>query len=233
MPAKQFHHAHRTGWLRAAVMGANDGAISTTSLLFGIAAAHGAHGELITAGVAGLVAGAMAMAAGEFVSVSSQADTEQADLRLERQGLLADSLLEHQELAAIYVRRGLDPAFAAEVAKQLMAFDALGAHAREELGISEFKQPRPFQAAWASALSFAAGAALPLLTACMVPAPVLIPALGATAFVVLSVLGASAALIGGGNMLIGTLRVLFWGAVAMAVTAGAGTMFALLSSAQR
>jgi VIT1/CCC1 family predicted Fe2+/Mn2+ transporter len=228
MPAKQFHHAHRTGWLRAAVMGANDGTISTTSLLFGIAAAHSSHGELITAGVAGLVAGAMAMAAGEFVSVSSQADAEQADLRLERQGLLANSLLEHQELAAIYVKRGLDAALAAEVANQLMAFDALGAHAREELGISEFKQPRPFQAAWASALSFAAGAALPLLTAFIVPSVVLIPALGAIALVVLSVLGSLAAYIGGANLIIGTLRVLVWGAVAMGVTASAGAGFAFL-----
>src|SRR5271165_4537840 len=178
--AKELHHTRRIGWLRAAVLGANDGILSTSSLVLGVAAAHATHSNILVAGVAGLVAGAMSMAAGEYVSVHSQADTEQADLGLERAELKADDLGEHQELAAIYVARGLDPLLAKEVAQQLMAHDALDAHARDELGISSAFSARPIQAALASAGSFAVGALMPLLVAALAPAAAVIPLVSGT-----------------------------------------------------
>jgi VIT1/CCC1 family predicted Fe2+/Mn2+ transporter len=219
------HRTQHIGWLRAAVLGANDGIVSTASLVVGVAAAHAARGELLTAGVAGLVAGAMSMAAGEYVSVSSQADTEKADLGRERQELAADSVHEHEELAGIYVARGLDPALAKQVAIQLMAKDALGAHARDELGISEITTARPEQAALASAATFAVGAALPLVIAFFVPEGALIPAVAGTSLVFLAGLGALSAKTGGAPILRATWRVTFWGALAMALTAGVGALF--------
>lgn len=219
------HLIERIGWLRAAVLGANDGIISTASLVLGVAAAHSTHGNILVAGIAGLVAGAMSMAAGEYVSVHSQADTEQADLARERAELATDGESEHKELAAIYVARGLDPSLASQVAEQLMAHDAIGAHARDELGISETLSARPIQAALASAGSFAVGAALPLLVAASAPEAVLIPLVSGTSLVFLALLGGVAARAGGAGVIVGTIRVLFWGAVAMAVTAGVGALF--------
>lgn len=219
---KEFHNTHRTGWLRAAVMGANDGLVSTASLVLGVASAHAARGSILLAGTAGLVAGAMAMAAGEYVSVSSQADTEQADLEIELKGFELDSDAEHAELAEIYVQRGLTSELAEEVAKQLMEFDALGAHARDELGISEVLKARPLQAAAASAASFTVGAAIPLLTTLGAPEDDLIGLVAAASLVFLAVLGALAAHAGGANRLKGATRVLLWGALAMAATAGVG-----------
>ena len=219
---------HRTGaarWLRAAVLGADDGIISTASLILGVAAAHGGRGNLLLTGVAGLVAGAMSMAAGEYVSVHSQADTEQADLALERAELRTDAEGEHRELAAIYVGRGLDPALAEQVAEQLMAHDALDAHARDELGITESLKAKPIQAALASAASFAAGAAAPLLVTAFAPAAKVIPLVSATSLICLAGMGALAARTGGANMLAGTMRATFWGALAMGVTAGVGALF--------
>nr|HEV7955272.1 VIT family protein [Candidatus Acidoferrales bacterium] len=219
---------HRTGrmnWLRAAVLGANDGILSTSSLVIGVAAAHASHSSIVVAGVAGLVAGAMSMAAGEYVSVQSQADTEEADLNLERAELQADNKGEHKELSAIYVERGLEPALAKKVAEQLMAHDALAAHARDELGITEALRARPIQAASASAASFAVGAALPLLATVLAPASALIFIVAGASLVFLAALGATAARIGGARILIGAIRVTFWGAVAMAVTAGVGWLF--------
>ena len=221
---KEFHNTHRTGWLRAAVMGANDGLVSTASLVLGVASAHAARGSILLAGTAGLVAGAMAMAAGEYVSVSSQADTEQADLAIELKGFELDSDAEHAELAEIYVQRGLTSELAQEVAKQLMEFDALGAHARDELGISEVLKARPLQAAAASAASFTVGAAIPLLTTLVAPEDNLILLVAAAALVFLAVLGAMAAHAGGANRLKGATRVLLWGALAMAATAGVGRL---------
>ena len=223
------HRTGRIGWLRAAVLGANDGILSTSSLLLGVAAAHATHRNVLVAGVAGLVAGAMSMAAGEYVSVHSQADTEQADLALERAELKADDKGEHKELKAIYVARGLDPALATKVAEQLMAHDALGAHARDELGISETLRARPIQAAMASAGSFAIGAALPLLVTAVTPTAELIPAVSGTSLVFLALLGGVAARAGGAGVAVGAIRVTFWGALAMALTAGVGALFGTIA----
>jgi VIT1/CCC1 family predicted Fe2+/Mn2+ transporter len=227
MPVRQIerHRTARVGWLRAAVLGANDGILSTASLVLGVAAAHGTHSSVLIAGVAGLVAGAMSMAAGEYVSVHSQADTEKADLQLERAELKTDNVGEHKELAAIYVARGLAPALAKQVAQQLMAHDALGAHARDELGISPSFKARPIQAAMASAGSFAIGALMPLLVAALTPAAALIPLVSGTSLLFLALLGALAAHTGGAGVMVGAIRVTFWGALAMAITAGVGALF--------
>jgi vacuolar iron transporter family protein len=222
---RESHRNQRIGWLRAAVLGANDGIVSTASLMVGVAAANVARGELLLAGVAGLVAGAMSMAAGEYVSVSSQADTEQADLARERAELKAQPEHEHQELAAIYVKRGLAPELAVQVARQLMAHDALGAHARDELGISEAMSANPVQAAFTSAATFAVGASLPLLAALAAPAALLVPVVASTSLVVLTALGTLAARTGGAPVLRAASRVVFWGALAMGLTAGAGKLF--------
>ncbi|MEP6994849.1 MAG: VIT family protein [Acidobacteriota bacterium] len=219
------HRTGRIGWLRASVLGANDGIVSTASLVLGVAAAHGSHGSVMVAGAAGLVAGAMSMAAGEYVSVHSQADTENAELERERAELKADSQGEHEELAAIYVGRGLDPHLARKVAEQLMAHDALGAHARDELGISETLSARPIQAALTSAASFAVGAAMPLMVTGVVPEGALIPVVSGTSLAFLALLGALAARTGGASVLAGAVRVTFWGALAMAITAGVGALF--------
>jgi vacuolar iron transporter family protein len=221
---KEKHRTDRIAWLRAAVLGANDGILSTASLVLGVAAAHGNHSSTLVAGVAGLVAGAMSMAAGEYVSVHSQADSEEAELALERSELRTDNVGEHKELAAIYVSRGLTPALAKQVADQLMAKDALEAHARDELGISETTRARPIQAALASAASFAAGAAMPLLVTALAPVTSLIALVSATSLLFLALLGGLAAYAGGANILPGALRVTFWGALAMAVTAGIGRL---------
>jgi VIT1/CCC1 family predicted Fe2+/Mn2+ transporter len=227
MPVRQIerHRTARVGWLRAAVLGANDGILSTASLVLGVAAAHGTHSSVLIAGVAGLVAGAMSMAAGEYVSVHSQADTEKADLQLERAELKTDNVGEHKELAAIYVARGLAPALAKQVAQQLMAHDALGAHARDELGISASFKARPIQAALASAGSFAVGALMPLLVVAIAPTAFLIPLVAGTSLLFLAVLGALAAHAGGAGVRVGAIRVTFWGALAMAITAGIGALF--------
>jgi VIT1/CCC1 family predicted Fe2+/Mn2+ transporter len=229
MPALRRHtERHRTdriGWLRAAVLGANDGIVSTASLVVGVAAASASHGDILITGVAGLVAGAMSMAAGEYVSVHSQADTENADLSRERAELEASPDAEQRELTAIYVSRGLEPALAQQVASQLMSHDALGAHARDELGISETMSARPVQAALASAASFAVGATLPLAVTALAPQRALIALVSATSLVFLAVLGAVAARAGGAGMLVGAWRVTFWGALAMAITAGVGALF--------
>jgi vacuolar iron transporter family protein len=222
---KEPHRTGRIGWLRATVLGANDGILSTSSLVLGVATAHSTHSNVLVAGVAGLVAGAMSMAAGEYVSVHSQADTEQADLAIERAEIKADDMGEHKELMAIYVARGLDPSLAKQVAEQLMAHDAVGAHARDELGISETLRARPIQAALASAGSFAVGAAMPLLVTAMAPATGLIPLVSGTSLVFLALLGGLAARTGGASVTMGAMRVTFWGALAMAVTAGVGSLF--------
>ena len=222
---RERHRSARVGWLRAAVLGANDGILSTASLVLGVAAAHATHSNVLVAGVAGLVAGSMSMAAGEYVSVHSQADTEKADLALERAELKADDKGEHKELTAIYVARGLKPALAKQVAEQLMDHDALGAHARDELGISETFRARPIQAALASAGSFAVGAALPLLVTAVAPAAGLIPLVAGTSLVFLALLGGLAAHAGGAGVTMGAIRVTFWGALAMALTAGVGWLF--------
>ena len=219
------HRTGRLGWLRAAVLGANDGIVSTASLVLGVAAAHASQNEVMVAGIAGLVAGAMSMAAGEYVSVQSQADSEQAELERERAELGADEEGERRELTAIYVGRGLDPTLARQVADQLMAHDALGAHARDELGISDTLAARPIQAAFASALSFAVGAALPLLTLALSPGSSLIPVVSATSLLFLALLGGLAARAGGARVRVGAVRVTFWGALAMAATAGVGALF--------
>jgi len=219
------HRIGRTGWLRAAVLGANDGILSTASLVIGVATSHANHNSVLVAGVAGLVAGAMSMAAGEYVSVHSQADTEKAELDLERAELKTDDRGEHQELAAIYVSRGLEPALAKQVADQLMAHDALGAHARDELGITESLSARPIQAALTSAASFAVGAAMPLLVAALGPESTLILLVSGTSSVFLALLGGLAAHVGGARVVAGAIRVTFWGALAMAVTAGVGALF--------
>jgi VIT1/CCC1 family predicted Fe2+/Mn2+ transporter len=222
---QERHRTERVGWLRAVVLGANDGILSTASLVLGVAAAHATHSNVMVAGVAGLVAGAMSMAAGEYVSVHSQADTERADLKLERAELKTDNEGEHRELMAIYVARGLDPKLAKQVAQQLMAHDALGAHAQDELGISVKLKPRPIQAALASAASFAVGAALPLVVTGLVPEATLIPVVSGTSLLFLALLGGLAARAGGAGVTVGALRVTFWGALAMAVTAGVGALF--------
>lgn len=219
------HRSERIGWLRAAVLGANDGIVSTASLVVGVAAAQAGTQSILVTGVAGLVAGAMSMAAGEYVSVHSQADTEEADLARERTELTSDPAAEQRELAAIYVGRGLSPELATQVAAQLMAHDALGAHARDELGISATFSARPVQAALASASSFAVGAALPLAVIVLAPATALIVWVFATALVFLALLGGIAARAGGAAVTAGAWRVTFWGALAMAITAGVGALF--------
>jgi VIT1/CCC1 family predicted Fe2+/Mn2+ transporter len=222
---RERHRTDRIGWLRAAVLGANDGIVSTASLVLGVAAAHGTHASVMVAGVAGLVAGAMSMAAGEYVSVRSQADSEEAALGMERRELAADDAGERRELTAIYVGRGVEPALARQVADQLMAHDALGAHARDELGISETLSARPIQAAFTSAASFAVGAALPLVAVAAVPMESLIPVVGGTSLVFLALLGGVAARVGGASVTTGAVRVTFWGALAMGLTAGVGALF--------
>ena len=219
------HYVHRTGWLRAAVLGANDGIVSTASLVLGVAASHATRDNVLIAGVAGLVAGAMSMAAGEYVSVSSQEATEHADLARERKELARAPEAEHRELASIYEERGLDPALAKQVAVQLMAHDALGAHARDELGITDQLSARPVQAAFASAATFAVGAALPLATVALAPRTQLTLAVGAASLVFLAALGALAARAGGAAIGPGVVRVTFWGALAMAITMGVGALF--------
>lgn len=218
------HLVERIGWLRAAVLGANDGIISTASLILGVASAS-ASANTVLAGVAGLVAGAMSMAAGEYVSVSSQRDTEQADLERERAEIAADPIYEAEELAQIYVARGLDPTLAREVSAQLMARDALGAHARDELGFSSMTTARPVQAALASAATFSAGAAAPLVLVLVSPPAMVIWTVSAGSLLFLAFLGAIGAKVGGAGLLRPTLRVLFWGALAMAITAGVGAVF--------
>jgi len=222
---RERHRTDRIGWLRAAVLGANDGIVSTASLVLGVAAANGTHGSVLVAGVAGLVAGAMSMAAGEYVSVRSQSDSEQAALAVERAEIHANPAAEHLELATIFVQRGLDPALAGQVAEQLMAHDALGAHARDELGISETFRARPIQAAFTSAASFAVGAAMPLSAAALVPVATLIPVVSGISLVFLAILGGWAARVGGAPVMTGALRVTFWGALAMGLTAGVGALF--------
>jgi VIT1/CCC1 family predicted Fe2+/Mn2+ transporter len=222
---QERHRTNRIGWLRAAVLGANDGIVSTASLVVGVAAAHATSHDVLVAGVAGLVAGAMSMAAGEYVSVSSQADTEQADIARERRELASDPKSELEELAAIYVDRGLDPALASQVAKQLTERDALAAHQRDELGISDAFSARPVQAAFASAGTFAVGAVMPLLAALGSSDNFLIPVVAATSLLFLATLGGLAAFVGGASVWVGAARVTFWGAIAMAITAGVGTLF--------
>jgi vacuolar iron transporter family protein len=219
------HRTERIGWLRAAVLGANDGIVSTASLIVGVAAASAERSEMLLAGVAGLVAGAMSMAAGEYVSVSSQADTEQADVTRERDELAAQPEFERRELAAIYVARGLTPELAAQVAEQLTEHDALGAHSRDELGVSDVLSARPVQAGLTSAASFAVGAALPLLTLLVAPASSLASVVAGTSLVCLTGLGAVSARTGGAPVRKASMRVAFWGALAMAVTAAAGRLF--------
>ena len=219
------HRTDRIGWLRAAVLGANDGIVSTASLILGVAAAHATHGDILVAGVAGLVAGAMSMAAGEYVSVHSQADTEKADIERERAELKTDDAGEHKELAAIYVGRGLDPELAKQVAEQLMAHDALGAHVRDELGISKALSARPIQAALASAASFAVGAAMPLLVTVLAPEAGLLFFVSGSSLFFLALLRAVAARAGGAPVTVGAIRVTFWGALAMGLTAGVGALF--------
>jgi VIT1/CCC1 family predicted Fe2+/Mn2+ transporter len=219
------HRTARIGWLRAAVLGANDGIVSTASLIVGVAAANAGRSEILLTGVAGLVAGAMSMAAGEYVSVSSQADTEQADMARERHELAAQPEFERRELAAIYVARGLTPELATQVAEQLTAHDALGAHARDELGVSDALSARPVQAGLTSAATFAVGAALPLITALVATAPYVAAVVSGTSLVFLTVLGAVSARTGGAPVLRASLRVAFWGALAMGLTAAVGRLF--------
>ena len=225
MPHGEKHRTERIGWLRAAVLGANDGIVSTASLVVGVASGGATRADILLAGVAGVVAGALSMAAGEYVSVSSQADTERADLARERTELATDRPAEEQELATIYVRRGLEPALARTVAQQMMAHDALGAHARDELGYFEKLAARPIQAALASAGTFAVGAALPLVTAMLVSQGRLVLLVSGTSLVCLAALGALAARAGGASPRIGAARVAFWGAAAMGVTAAVGLLF--------
>lgn len=225
MRHSEVHRSDRIGWLRAAVLGANDGIVSTASLILGVAATGATGNQVLIAGTAGLVAGAMSMAAGEYVSVKSQADTEEADLSRERRELAADDKSERAELAAIYVARGLDADLARQVADQLMAHDALGAHARDELGISEHQRARPVVAAAASAATFAVGASLPLLIVLLAPASTLAAIVVVTSLACLAMLGALAARAGGASAGIGALRVTFWGAFAMALTYGVGALF--------
>ncbi len=221
MPKGHFelHYSERIGWLRAAVLGANDGIVSTASLVVGIAAANTGRSEILIAAIAGLVAGAMSMASGEYVSVSSQADTESADLEREKLELATDDEAERKELANIYVKRGLDKTLAARVAEQLMSHDALGAHARDELGLNEMTMAKPIQAALASAASFAAGAALPVLLVAFTPIAAMIPVVAVSSLVFLAILGSIAARAGGASMFKGAVRVTFWSALAMAATA--------------
>jgi VIT1/CCC1 family predicted Fe2+/Mn2+ transporter len=229
MTHHEVHRAHRVGWLRAAVLGANDGIVSTASLVIGVAAANSSEGNILLAGIAGLVAGTMSMAAGEYVSVSSQRDTENADLAIEKASLEKNPEFETNELAEIYEGRGIEPALARQVAEQLMAHDALGAHARDEIGISESAPAKPIQAAFSSAATFAVGAALPLLVAWLIPGTRLIPAVAASSLLFLAVLGGVAAHAGGAKITIGAIRVGFWGALAMALTAAVGHYFGVVA----
>jgi VIT1/CCC1 family predicted Fe2+/Mn2+ transporter len=222
---REFHRTEHIGWLRAAVLGANDGLISTGSLIVGVAAAAPGRPAVLLAGMAGLVAGALSMAAGEYVSVSTQADTQDADLARERRELATDAGAERAELTGIYVSRGLTPELAAQVADQLMAHDALGAHARDELGLSEMTRARPVQAGLSSALAFAVGAAPPLLIAALAPMPAVTRAVSVSSLLLLVVLGATASRLGGASMAVGAARITFWGAVAMAATALVGRLF--------
>ncbi len=224
-PHRELHRTEHIGWIRAAVLGANDGLISTSSLVVGVAAAQTSREPVLLAAVAGLVAGALSMAAGEYVSVSSQADTESADLARERAELAASPALEHAELAAIYVTRGLTPELAAQVADQLTAHDALGAHARDELGLSEITRARPIQAALSSAAAFAAGALPPLVLVVLLPLAQVSWAVIGLSLALLLVLGAVAARLGGASLARGAARVAFWGALAMGVTALVGRLF--------
>jgi VIT1/CCC1 family predicted Fe2+/Mn2+ transporter len=222
---RETHRTERVGWLRAAVLGANDGIVSTASLIIGVASAHASRSSVLVAGVAGLVAGAMSMAAGEFVSVSSQADTERADLERERHELATQPEAEHEELVKIYMSRGMDRALAEQVAAQLMRHDALGVHAREELGITEALRARPLQAALASAASFAVGATVPLLTGVLSPSSHLAVLVAGASLVLLALLGGLAARVGGARVWVGAARVTLWSALAMGVTAAAGALF--------
>lgn len=227
MSTHEQHRTHRSNWLRAAVLGANDGIVSTASLIIGVASAGSAHSEIMLAGLAGLVAGAMSMAAGEYVSVSSQADTEEADLEQERISLQHNPEFEKRELAAIYEGRGLEPALALQVAEQLMEHDALEAHARDEIGITDISKARPIQAAISSALSFVAGALLPLLAAQVLAGSLLIEGVGGLSLIFLGSLGALAARTGGAPVLKGAIRVTLWGAMAMVLTALVGSLFGI------
>lgn len=229
MSHHEVHKSHRTGWLRAAVLGANDGIVSTASLIVGVAAASATQESILLAGVAGMVAGAMSMAAGEYVSISSQLDTENADLEIERHALAHDYDAEIEELAEIYEKRGLEQPLARQVAEKLMAHDALGAHARDEIGISESAGPQPVQAAMFSATAFTVGAALPLLVAWLVSGAQLIAAVAGSSLLFLATLGALAARAGGAPLSIGAFRVTFWGALAMALTAGVGRIFGVVA----
>jgi VIT1/CCC1 family predicted Fe2+/Mn2+ transporter len=229
MTTHETHRSHRVGWLRAAVLGANDGIVSTASLIIGVAAANTNHSNILLAGLAGLVAGAMSMAAGEYVSVSSQSDTEQADLEQERISLQQNIDFERNELAKIYEERGLTPDLAHQVAAQLMEHDALGAHARDEIGIIESTRARPIQAALSSAATFTVGAALPLITAWLIPLSQLITIVAILSLVFLAVLGSIAAQAGGAPILKASIRVTFWGALAMALTAGVGQIFGVVA----
>lgn len=229
MTHHEEHRSHRVGWLRAAVLGANDGIVSTASLIIGVAAASTTQANILLAGVAGLVAGAMSMAAGEYVSVSSQSDTENADLALEKKSLENDIEFEKDELAKIYQNRGLEPVLAKQVAEQLMAHDALGAHARDEIGISESASARPVQAAFYSAGTFTVGAALPLIVAWATPGNYLISAVAALSLVFLALLGGVAARAGGAPITVGAIRVTFWGALAMGLTAVIGRIFGVVA----
>jgi len=229
MSHHEIHRSHRVGWLRAAVLGANDGIVSTASLIIGVAAASATQESILLAGVAGLVAGAMSMAAGEYVSVSSQSDTENADIEIEKRSLEKDFEFETDELAQIYETRGLEPALARQVAEKLMAHDALGAHVRDEIGISESGSAQPVQAAFFSAGMFTVGAALPLLLAWVVPVSQLIAVVAGSSLLFLAFLGALAARVGGASITIGAIRVTFWGALAMALTAGVGRVFGVVA----
>ncbi|WP_426116939.1 VIT1/CCC1 transporter family protein [Massilia sp. PWRC2] len=229
---KTHHEQHRIqniGWLRAAVLGANDGIISTSSLVLGVAAAHAAHGNIVLTAVAGLVAGAMSMATGEYVSVSSQADTEKAAIAEEQTEIENDHEGEHRELTMIYMHRGLDRSLAAQVAQQLMAHDAIGAHARDELGISELSTARPFQAAWASAVSFSVGAALPLVVTALVPVQSLMFSMVSATLGALAILGGIAARTGGAKVLPGIVRITFWSTLAMSFSVGVGAAFGAIT----
>jgi vacuolar iron transporter family protein len=226
----EHHRTERVGWLRAAVLGANDGLVSTASLVLGVASAEQGRSAVLVAGVAGLVAGAMSMAAGEFVSVSSQADTERADLERERLELAAEGRSEHEELAAIYVGRGLEPSLARQVADQLMAHDALAAHARDELGISAALSARPVQAALTSAVSFAVGAVLPLVVVASASGARMVPLVAVSSLIFLGILGALAARIGGARARTGAARVVLWGALAMGATAAVGALFGTIAA---
>lgn len=230
MRHSEFHRSHRIGWLRAAVLGANDGIVSTASLVIGVASAGASHHTILITGVAGLVSGAMSMAAGEYVSVSSQADTESADLARERIELETDHENELNELSSIYVGRGLTPELAHQVAVQLTAHDALGAHARDELGITEVMNARPLQAALASAGTFSLGALLPLLVILFVPSTISIASTALMSLIFLAALGYLAAKAGGANVWFGTARVAFWGALAMAATASVGSLFGIVTA---